>query len=272
MSRASRPTDYLPAALDYVKRGWPVFPLVAGGKQPRVSRGFHRATTDRDVVIAWWSQWPDSNIGLATGHLFDVLDVDGEVGEAALKAFLAEKGLDGYRHSGPVALTGKGLHLFYQPTGALNGQNLVEKVDFRGEGGYVVAPPSLHPLGHHYRWDKARGPEAPLPPAPLWLAQLLASIRQKRDYLPPEIRAVHEAEKLTRGAMKPDIYAVAQELGLSLSMRSHYALTACPFHEDSTPSLALYPAPKNNFTCYGCGAYGDSYDLRARRDINGKTF
>ena len=68
-----------------------------------VPHGLHEATTNRARVLAWWTQHPQANIGLATGHLFDVLDVDGPTGTQAIRTFAAEHAL----HScGPLARTG----------------------------------------------------------------------------------------------------------------------------------------------------------------------
>src|SRR5262245_40189065 len=83
----------LAAALEAARRGWPVFPLHqpvgAGcscgeatcsnvGKHPRTAHGFRDATTDRAQIEAWWSRWPDANIGAPTGVAFDALDIDHE--------------------------------------------------------------------------------------------------------------------------------------------------------------------------------------------------
>lgn len=277
---ASKVLDLSSAALGYAKRGWPVFPLVAGGKEPRTSNGFKAATTDRDTVLAYWSQWPDSNIGLRTGVAFDVLDIDGPEGKQSLLDFLRDEDAKAFRHSGPVSITGKGHHLLFQLTGSRNGANLIPKVDFRGEGGYIVAPPSLHPLGHHYAWDPNRGATAPLPPAPPWLKKLLSGItRREPSNIPTAIVREHGPSGLSQVTLvrgdrtieRPDIFEVAAQMGLDLTTRSHYALAKCPFHADDTPSFALYPS-RNDFHCFGCGAHGDSNDLLARRDMNGKTF
>jgi hypothetical protein len=78
------------------------------GKHPLgalVPRGVKDATTNRAMVLAWWTRHPQANIGLATGHRFDVLDIDGLTGEQAIREFAAEHGL---RSSGPLVRTGGG--------------------------------------------------------------------------------------------------------------------------------------------------------------------
>lgn len=163
------------AALGYVSRGWPVFPCQPRGKVPVgqiVAHGLHNASVDSEVVERWWRRLPAANIGLRTGLVFDVLDVDGPIGMAAL---------DGTPHSvtidGPTCKTGGGGdHVYVLPTGLGNRAGLLPKVDWRGDGGYVIAPPSVHASGQIYRWLQGWGPdEQPLRPAPAWLLELLQS-------------------------------------------------------------------------------------------------
>src|SRR4051812_26896453 len=84
----------------YAEAGWPVFPLRARDKRPIPTNGFKAATTDHALVSAWWAAEPNANIGCATGHVFDVLDVDGEAGVAYLRSLWRELGIE-YRHEGP---------------------------------------------------------------------------------------------------------------------------------------------------------------------------
>ena len=111
---------------------------------------------------------PQANIGLATGHAFDVLDVDGPAGAHAIQELAAAHGL---HSSGPLVRTGAGgWHYYLAPTGLGNAHPCdLEHVDWRGRGGYVVAPPSRHATGHPYRWTPGRDLDV-LPgevPAPL---------------------------------------------------------------------------------------------------------
>ena len=70
-----------------------------------VPHGVKDATTNRARILAWWARRPQANIGLATGRLFDVLDVDGPEGEQAIRTLAAEHGL---ASSGPLVRTGGG--------------------------------------------------------------------------------------------------------------------------------------------------------------------
>jgi hypothetical protein len=139
------------AALWYAEQGWPVFPLLPGEKRPLPgSHGLHDATTDPDQVEAWWQITPDANIGLRTGLAFDVFDFDG--GEQSALAFKDAIVRDG--DCPPicgVAVTPRGMHLYVPATGRGNRARIFDGVDYRGDGGYVVVPPSRTPAGQ-YRW------------------------------------------------------------------------------------------------------------------------
>jgi Bifunctional DNA primase/polymerase, N-terminal len=127
------------------------------GKHPLgqlVPHGLKEATCNRARVLAWWARYPKANIGLATGQLFDVLDLDGPQGVAALRAFAHRHDL-ALPAAGPVARTGRpeaGWHYYLAPAGLGRRRGLLDHVDYQGPGGYVVAPPSRHASGLAYRW------------------------------------------------------------------------------------------------------------------------
>jgi hypothetical protein len=134
-----------------------------------VPHGLKDATINRARVLAWWTQQPQANIGLATGHRFDVLDIDGPTGAQAMRTFASAHAL---HSSGPLVRTGGGgWHYYLAPTGLGNvhPQGL-EQVDWRGRGGYVVAPPSHHRSGHPYQWVAGATwtPYCPRSPACCW--------------------------------------------------------------------------------------------------------
>jgi bifunctional DNA primase/polymerase-like protein len=176
----------LDAALGYAAHGIPVYPVhwprPGGGrvslacscprgsacdrpaKHPLVRRGIHDATTDRAQLKDWWQRWPQANCGLATGIVFDALDVDGPAGLAALRQLARTADL---RLPGPVVATGGGgWHYWFIPTGLGNRPPRgLTHVDWRGRGGCVLAPPSRHISGRAYCWlrdlDAVRLPEVP---------------------------------------------------------------------------------------------------------------
>lgn len=148
------------AALECASRHWAVFPLVERDKVPAVAGGFKVATTDAEQIALAWDVRPDMNVGIATGGPsrglvvidLDVDDERGEDGVATLRAWEAEHGELPETVS---AVTGRGgLHLYYlcnTPVGC--SVDAGSGVDVRGEGGYVVAPPSVHPNGRAYCWE-----------------------------------------------------------------------------------------------------------------------
>jgi bifunctional DNA primase/polymerase-like protein len=148
-----------------------------------VPHGVKDATCNRARVLAWWTHQPQANIGLATGHDFDVLDVDGPEGEQAIRALATEHGL---HSSGPLVRTGGGgWHYYLAPTGLGNAHPRdLEHVDWRGRGGYVVAPPSRHTSGHPYQWMTGRDLDAPL-------AEVPAPLRARLERRPPQRDPVH---------------------------------------------------------------------------------
>lgn len=145
-----RPPRLLDAALRYAAWGWPVFPLKPLYKQPASRHGFKDGTTDPDEIRALWSKCP-YNIGLPTGLAFDVIDIDVPDG-AQTYARMLEADVIPDIH-GQVATSSGGLHLYIHP---LDGGNLARSlpgVDYRGTGGYVVAPPStLGQPGRSWSW------------------------------------------------------------------------------------------------------------------------
>ncbi len=155
-------------ALAYASASWHVFPLQPRGKKPLVPGGFKAASVDSEQISAWWTKWPDANIGIATGAVSGlvVIDLDGNEGNNAFRALMAERG--GLPRASMVR-TGKGAHLYFAlPSGSGEVKcSAGGGLDVRADGGYVVAPQSIHPSGRAYEWQPG-GPEE-LPVAPAWL-------------------------------------------------------------------------------------------------------
>lgn len=133
----------------FVAEGVPVFPCVPGGKRPLVEHGFHDATTDPAQVEAWWERWPQANIGIPTGAAsgVEVVDVDVHTAGTGFPAFRAAH-REG-RAAGWAALVrtpSGGLHAYFpadSDRSQTSWQAARAHVDFRGAGGYIIAPPSL---------------------------------------------------------------------------------------------------------------------------------
>lgn len=155
--RLGQPGALGSAALYYVRRGVAVFPCWPRKKTPLTKKGLHAATLDEATVVDWWTRCPDANIGAPTGHTFDVIDVDGR--EGVLAVYAAQE--DGTRRIDTIdevahALTPRdgGHHVFIAPTGRGNTTNMLPKVDYRGQGGYVLLAPSIGEDGSRYRWTR----------------------------------------------------------------------------------------------------------------------
>lgn len=175
MTTPSRST--VAAALAYAGAGWPVLPVAVHGKHPLARHGVHDASVDGTQIRRWWRRWPDAGVGIATGARsgLAIVDVDVKAGGRA--------SLVGLRAGRPLPFTlqaytgGGGVHLYYCQPAGLRVPNTVGRlpnidgplpgIDLRGDGGYVVAPPSVHASGRRYRWA-SRQPDAPAP-LPHWL-------------------------------------------------------------------------------------------------------
>jgi hypothetical protein len=199
----------LDAALGYAACGIPVYPVhwprrIPGGaglacscrrgpgcerpaKHPLVRHGVKDATSDPDRIGRWWRRWPQANVGLATGIVFDALDIDDPAGLAALRQLQEAAGP---WLPGPLVATGGGgWHSWFTPTGLGNRPpHGLDHIDWRGRGGCVLAPPSRHISGRSYRWLVGLD-QAPLPEVP-------AALRVRLDPDPPPLTRPADATTL----------------------------------------------------------------------------
>ncbi len=145
-------TGLLEAATAYAQAGWPVFPVKPRDKVPNTPHGFKDATTDLTRVERWWTRHPTDNIGVATGVLFDCIDIDYTGKPDALDWWLKAREDPDFEIDG-MATTPRGAHLYVRPTGAGNASKVggISGIDYRGKGGYVVIPPSVRDEGN-YQW------------------------------------------------------------------------------------------------------------------------
>lgn len=172
-------TNTLDIANTYTKRNWAVFPCIAGDKIPACERGFHAASTNPWELRKLWAGRTNLNIGVATGSKsgFWVLDIDGETGQASLEALEA---IHGTLPKTLTSITGKGRHLLWlYQEGMRNTANKVGAgIDTRGDGGYIVVSPSIHPSGAQYEWEDE---SVVIAVAPNWLLKTLERVEPVRS-------------------------------------------------------------------------------------------
>ena len=198
----------------YARHGLRVFPCKPKEKVPATAHGCKDATTDPGQIAAWWDGIHLFNIGIATGGGLVVLDVDvnhyaGKYGDETLAELEAQHG--------PLPDTwtcltgGGGVHYYFacDDPALTVGTGFAPGLDYRGAGGYVVAPPSRHESGGDYEWEAAHTPHnAPLAPLPDWLHTLMLKGRER----PSEPRREASADKVTEGGRNDALFRLASSL------------------------------------------------------------
>lgn len=220
------------AALSYAARGWPVFPvagIVSGhcscraatlcdhpAKHPLNRYGLRAATTDPAQIADWWRTWPWAGVGIRTGAPSGLVVVDIDPAHGGLQT------IDDLIRAGQlpsatlqtlsVRTGGAGHHLFYQhprvdipnASGQLPNIGSAPGIDLRGDGGYIIAPPSAHSSGRRYQWEPGDHRPAELPP---WAGPAPPIPRPA----PPRIPAVEEGRiaRYAEAALRNETTAVA---------------------------------------------------------------
>lgn len=125
------------------------------GKHPRVGRGFKQASKDLQVITEWWKDWPNSNIGIVTGKVSGIVVLDVDLKNDGLKSFAYLQKKIILPETLKSLTGGGGFHLFFKHPGikVRNKTSFLPGLDIRGDGGYIVAPPSNHISGKHYKWE-----------------------------------------------------------------------------------------------------------------------
>jgi hypothetical protein len=185
---SSTPLD---AAAGYAARGWRVIPIRPATKQPIPKQWQLAATTDAAAIERWWQEAPDAGIGIATGAASGifVLDVDtasGKVGAESLATLEANHGPlpDTYE----VVTGSGGRHLYFKtPTGIeipTSAGRLGTDLDIRGEGGQVLAPPTVHLNGTRYEVEASTA-LLDAADAPAWLVTAITAQAERAPRTPP---------------------------------------------------------------------------------------
>ena len=160
-------------ALDYARRGWPVFPCKPTDKSPYIKGGLSSATTDEEKIRTWWQRWPRAMIGVPMGSRSGVWAVDPDPpkkpddadGRVVWAGLLRQHGKLPPTHAESTPRGGQ--HVFFKwdanrpvtnSPGALKGQS----IDVRGKGGYVIVAPSVSAdgasTGSSSRWISFASP------------------------------------------------------------------------------------------------------------------
>jgi putative DNA primase/helicase len=267
MANMNHTGQLLASVLDYAAHGMHVFPLHttddsgrcscakadcgSAGKHPRTRNGFHDATCDAATIRNWWTKYPDANIGLSTGASGRVVvDVDVKGGRPGLEkwmnlvaAYRAEFGID-LRDTTIVRTPSGGLHVHFRAGAhriACSTSKLDEGIDVRGQGGYIVMPPSTI-CGVDYSYLEGHGLDR-LSDLPETLAEDLVSISSSSaESTAPSAGQIKEGQRnehLFRDAAAMRRRGCGEEAILA-ALRVTNQIRCCPpLSEDELASIAL---------------------------------
>jgi hypothetical protein len=185
-----------------------VIPIIVRGKVPMVRwQDYQTALPEESEILEWWTKWPEANVGIVTGKIsgITVVDVDTEAGLEALKKYMPSLMLT------PTAKTQKGgRHLYFKYVpGLSNRVRAIVGVDVRGDGGFVVAPPSVGERGT-YEWINGSGlGQVDLEEMP---EALIAALKQPAvASATPTARVITE-DSLTEGSRNDTVFHAALSL------------------------------------------------------------
>ncbi len=252
---APRSNELLDAVRLYANRGWRVIALhhmtqidgvdvcscsrkgdcKAKAKHPKFGKWREVATTDITKLEAWWRAWPRANVGLLMGGLASIItvDIDGVDGRESLAQLEA---LHGPLPKTLTQSTGRedgGTHYIFSVDPFYldwikNRAKVAPGIDFRSEGGLIVAAPSVHYTGAKYLWNDLAQPIAPLPD---WLFKLAISHKARSAELASSADRPNETEiekkwklavrlKLAAAAVRLMPAAIAGNNGHSACLRA----------------------------------------------------
>lgn len=190
----------------YIQYGWNVIPVhgvmvgrggemkctcgnaecKSPGKHPITPQGLKNATTRKDWIAAWWKKWQYANVAIATGQASGIVVVDIDPrhgGNDALDDLFVKHGA--FPDTAEVMTGGGGRHFYFKHPGVEirnSAGKLGSGIDIRGDGGYVLAPPSSHISGGVYEWEASSEPEeVGLASMPAWLIEILKAPAVRSD-------------------------------------------------------------------------------------------
>jgi hypothetical protein len=266
----SRLADPLATALSYFDRGWSVIPVKQGMKQAAVKwQKYQGVLPSQKQIFKWWQQFRHANVAVITGRVSGLVVVDLDGDTAAARQWFTDRGID---LPPPHVRTPRGEHIYFRHPGV----DVSSKVDWvlesefasdiRGDGGYVVAPPSVHPSGTMYRQVNPFEDLEHMPPA-------LLGMLSKNHRAPGVTRRRHiSQDRIDRVLRAVDVPSVFDGCGIDWTSESGVQRRGrCPFgaHEDSTPSFSAN-AETGLWKCFGCKRSGNLIQLV--QELNGLTF
>lgn len=196
-SRAKDANNTQAAAILYAASGWSVIPVEARGKRPLMAwLEFQQRIASASEIASWFRKWPEANVGIVTGYISQivVVDIDPQHGGAqSLQEMERDQGA--LPRTLEVHTGGGGRHLYFAyPSVRLHNRvGIRPGIDLRSDGGYVVAPPSVHPSGERYRWLPGQGPQDLLAePLPAWFLEATRASGQAGHSLKHWRRIVRE--------------------------------------------------------------------------------
>jgi hypothetical protein len=186
--------------LRYAMRGWQVFPLKPRSKLPAIARGFYSATANPATLRRWFGNGHGYNIAIRTGVASNIMVVDTDIRHGGPSSLQALEDEHGPLPATPTVITAGGDHRYFWIGGPIPSSTgrLGPGIDIKADGGYVVAPSSVHPDGPTYRWVDDT---APLAPAPAWL------VDRARRKPPPKISERATSQVIPRA--DPHAYGAA---------------------------------------------------------------
>ena len=171
--------NMLEEMLNYRRMGWSVIPIIGGGKEPCIAwKEFQNRQATEEEIKEWFNQFPNAQIGIVTGSISNliVVDIDKKSGgfESAKKLSLSP--------TLTATTGGGGAHYYYNYNEAIKCKTNYKKgIDIRANGGYVVAPPSMHNSGKRYYWTLGFDKDAIVDP-PEWLVESFNKQNLKNDW------------------------------------------------------------------------------------------
>jgi hypothetical protein len=259
------------AALEYARQGMAVFPLIPKSKKPLTSDGFHSATTDPEQITRWWTITPTANIGgVPASAGLVALDIDSPScwSVAMSMGLLSEP-----THRVTTGMSQPGAetaHLYFRHPAPPSDTKLGGVIVVRGARGYVVLPPSIHPVtGQAYTSDTSILDAVDLPDR-----AAIALMTSQAPAAASERASVALSAPVAQGGRHDAAVSVAGKLAGHGLLDDGWALfrgwnvTACtpPLDEDELRSVWEYAARREGAKRAERQAVHDTIDLSGLSD------